>query len=377
MNDKLSIQDFVKEIVKSAGIPKKLAEELVSALPEVISEGLEKDGQVRISGLGTFRLKFVKERVGHNFKTGLNINIPAHNKLVFHPEKQMQEKVNEDFRFLTYKVLNEEAEPEKADANPKIESYSPAFDSDSTDEVFTAATPEPIPLASALSYEVNEPGGTPEPTAPEKTEAPLAPRRNKYFWVIPGVFLVIILLLVVFYFRTCRQEPVFEKTGDKSGSEQIIKASGPITGNSDSSLRDSSAEQAKEMPVPDEKISKEVNPSVSPPEKAVSNTGTSEATHYIVPEGQRLYQIARQEYQDPQLWALIYKANKDKIPDPDNLYAGIQLVIPALEGSPRHLTSNDSLEISKAYKMLYEYYSAKQDPRANNFLNVSKDFGIK
>ena len=72
---------------------------------------------------------------------------------------------------------------------------------------------------------------------------------------------------------------------------------------------------------------------------------------------------------------LIYKANQDKISDPDQLVEGSTLVIPPLEGTPNNLTRNDSLEISEGYRLLYDYYNANQNPAAENFrraVNVYK-----
>jgi nucleoid-associated protein YgaU len=48
-----------------------------------------------------------------------------------------------------------------------------------------------------------------------------------------------------------------------------------------------------------------------------------------VHEGDTLYSIARKAYGDGEKWDLIYRANKDKISNPDELPAGIRLVIPA------------------------------------------------
>ena len=48
-----------------------------------------------------------------------------------------------------------------------------------------------------------------------------------------------------------------------------------------------------------------------------------------VHEGDTLYNIARKVYGDGEKWDVIYNANKDKLSDPDELPAGVQLTIPA------------------------------------------------
>lgn len=55
-----------------------------------------------------------------------------------------------------------------------------------------------------------------------------------------------------------------------------------------------------------------------------------EATSYTVTEGENLFAIAarRKVYGDALLWPLIYKANRDQIKDPQQIYPGQRLTIP-------------------------------------------------
>ena len=77
--------------------------------------------------------------------------------------------------------------------------------------------------------------------------------------------------------------------------------------------------------------------------------------------------MAREEYGNPYLWVLIYRANLDKIPDPDMVISGREFIVPALEGTPEKLSRNDSLAISDGYRLVYEFYKSKGDPRASDF----------
>jgi len=49
------------------------------------------------------------------------------------------------------------------------------------------------------------------------------------------------------------------------------------------------------------------------------------------------------------------------------LLSGTELKIPALEGTPGNLTKNDSLQVSEGYRLVYEFYKAKGDPRVTDF----------
>jgi len=69
-----------------------------------------------------------------------------------------------------------------------------------------------------------------------------------------------------------------------------------------------------------------VAPRVAPP--AVSATPTT----YTVQKGDTLEKIAKKVYGDTKRWPKIYKANREAIKNPNKLYPGQRLTIPALPG---------------------------------------------
>jgi nucleoid-associated protein YgaU len=54
-----------------------------------------------------------------------------------------------------------------------------------------------------------------------------------------------------------------------------------------------------------------------------------EVRSYTVIAGDSLSKIAKREYGDAQKWRQIYEANRDQIKDPDLIYPGQVLTIPA------------------------------------------------
>lgn len=54
-------------------------------------------------------------------------------------------------------------------------------------------------------------------------------------------------------------------------------------------------------------------------------------TTYIVQKNDSLWKIARKEYNDANKWPLIYRANQDKLENPNLIYAGQELHIPQLK----------------------------------------------
>jgi hypothetical protein len=91
-------------------------------------------------------------------------------------------------------------------------------------------------------------------------------------------------------------------------------------------------------------------------------------------EGKHLFQLAREVYGNPYLWVLIYKANAEKITDPDNLISGKELIIPGLEGKPDKLTHADSLNVAEGYRLVSEFYRQKDDIRAKDFEKAFRRF---
>lgn len=63
--NKISVQDLVSVISKKHGITQKDAMTFVSVLFDVVSTGLETDRQVKIKGLGTFKVISPFERLSN------------------------------------------------------------------------------------------------------------------------------------------------------------------------------------------------------------------------------------------------------------------------------------------------------------------------
>jgi len=354
--EKLNTSDLIIAVAEKNGIAKTEAELLVKNFIELIEEGLEKDGTVKVKGLGTFKLKRVAGRVGRNLQTNEQVDIPPHNKVTFTPENELKDLVNKDYLYLTYKEAPEQKggapdEKQKETGAPKAEKEEEKPEEKKAEPEkpleSKADTPKPEP---EKKEEKPLPPPPPPPPKEEKKEEE-KPRRN-YLWIIPVVILVIAILAVIFYFRACND------TGDettKPPDEQIIK---PTEEPDDTEMAPADTVQPEEPEVapPEEPEAAEPEP-VSPEEELL----------YVLEPGNYLYQLAGQFYGDSLYWVLIYKANAAKIPDPEQVSEGGKLIIPPLEGTPGNLTRRDSMNLSEGYRMLYEYYMIEEDPRTSNF----------
>jgi integration host factor subunit alpha len=80
--------------VATSGIGAKESADIVNRYFEAIEEGLLRDREVKIMGLGTFILKHTAARAGRNPKTGKPAVIEARNSILFHPAKNVKAALN-------------------------------------------------------------------------------------------------------------------------------------------------------------------------------------------------------------------------------------------------------------------------------------------
>lgn len=84
--------ELVEQIAKQTST-KKEAQDLVENVICSIKKSLSKGKDVAISGLGIFKVKKTKARMGRNPKTGESIKIPAKKKVAFKAAKDLRESL--------------------------------------------------------------------------------------------------------------------------------------------------------------------------------------------------------------------------------------------------------------------------------------------
>jgi len=77
-----------------------------------------------------------------------------------------------------------------------------------------------------------------------------------------------------------------------------------------------------------------------------------------------LWGLAQKYYGDPYLWPYIYSFNRDEINNPNLLEAGAQIKIPALKNRPAKLSLEDKEELTKAYRVMYDYFNSRRSAKA-------------
>jgi nucleoid DNA-binding protein len=202
MNDNASGREIIELLVKHSGITKKLAAEILHVIPDIIEEGLKKDGEVRVKGLGTFRLKWVRGRMGRNPKTGKRVEIPSHNRVIFLPERSIKEYINRDYRLLGYKIIP------SAEKVTLVDEIIPEHE-----PLPQSTNPEPEPLPKYHQQTQFEPG----------PEQPTGKRR--VHWIVPVAVSVIIVLSLIFFFRNCYH---ISQQSEVSSHQSVVDNQRPV-----------------------------------------------------------------------------------------------------------------------------------------------------
>ena len=149
MDAKLNQSDLISLFAKGSNISVAKAESFIKNFFDLIIEGLEQDGIVKINGLGTFKVTDVASRGSVNVNTGEKIEIKGHRKLTFIPADALKEQVNLPFAMFEPVEVDETYQPDGADAGESDEA------ADASEPV--ADVPEPEPATPAI---VEEPAVT-------------------------------------------------------------------------------------------------------------------------------------------------------------------------------------------------------------------------
>jgi DNA-binding protein HU-beta len=75
------------------GISKKQAKTTLDEITALVVRELKREGTLRLAGLGIFRKRRTKARMGRNPATGAQIKIPARTRLRFTPAKALKDSV--------------------------------------------------------------------------------------------------------------------------------------------------------------------------------------------------------------------------------------------------------------------------------------------
>lgn len=192
--EKRTIQDIAAVLVAKNGLEKRSAEQFAQAFFAVISEGLERDGQVKVRGLGTFKIVEVGDRESVSVSTGERVLIQGHAKVTFTPDATMKELVNKPFSQFETVPLNEgvnfddmaspllstqrETAEAEEEAEVEAETEEAPIDAEAKPEADTVREPVAEPETEQMVETVSEPEPEPEPDPEPEPELESGPEQE-------------------------------------------------------------------------------------------------------------------------------------------------------------------------------------------------------
>ena len=164
--------DLTRDVIAKYGLDKEAAERFVQQMFAVLREGIEREKNVKVKSLGTFKITSVNARESVDVNTGERIVIEGRNKITFTPDVVLRDRVNSPFAQFETVVLNEgvdfsqtDSENDTADVTEEMENSSDVDEGVVTNE--TDAVLEKPTSTSEASVPVPED----TPSAPEKPVA--------------------------------------------------------------------------------------------------------------------------------------------------------------------------------------------------------------
>ena len=152
---KSAIQLITSALAKQHNLSADDAAAFVDAFFDIISSELKNGNQIKIKGLGTFKVQAVKPRESVNVNTGERVLIEGHDKISFTPDTVMKELVNKPFSQFETVVINDGVDTEELERIP-AEDSSDEVKSELDDDATTKNTSEEKLLVEEESTEVED-----------------------------------------------------------------------------------------------------------------------------------------------------------------------------------------------------------------------------
>lgn len=391
MADKLSWSELRRALAQRANISEKDANAFLTAFNAQLLEALKTEKQVKINGLGTFKLQAVAPRKSVDVTTGNEITIEGYNKVSFVPEagvKELVEKVEAgeavealdpiqklgaqadeivdilgDLGELPKEEKAEEPVEEAAPVEEPVIAEVPA-EEPKEEEPVVEEPKEEEPVAEKPKEEepviAEVPAEEPKEEEPKEEEQkeeeeqqeevePLivsekpAKKKNYFLRALLISFIILLILCVVGYFflrkQVCEWFDILKEKVEKI--ELFNKCSAPSE-----EVESAAAEDELVLEVPEEAAEQVVESDAPKAEVQKAKYEELLLTEEIT-EGSRLAWISRKYYGHPDYWPYLYDANRDRIDDPSNVPVGTQIRVPKLTKAQRDMTSSEYLRLKE------------------------------
>lgn len=349
-NRKISLQELTDTIAAQSGVTKRFTESFLRELVEVIQENLEKDGVVKVKGLGTFKLLWNEPRKSVDVSTGNTIVLPGYYKATFVADADVKEQINAPYAHLVTVMGAAEviSEVDVMSQESKVASQKSDFMSEAnksqevevSEEEGSLDYAEPKPECQEVK--VSEEAAV----ATNLHEASSVSISKKKWWVAVVVLILLCLLGAAgFYWRN-----ILIPQQNTLMPSQIKAPAVVVRVDTVDAVVADTINQA---------VKTEVDKVTSNKELTLDNYTYQDALNAPVREtvtvidGSRLTMVAYRAYGHKAFWVYVYDANRNVLSSPNAVEKGMQLVIPDL---PLSLVNPKSqLCIDKALQLAKQY----------------------
>ena len=383
MNAKITFVELVDLIAESTSTTKRVCELFLRELFSTVSQALIDGEEVKIKGVGTFKVIHTKPRKSVSVSTGDAIEISGHNKLTFTPDKSLSDAVNQPFAQFETVFLDDALTDERLEAIDK--EYPSLFDQEPLPEQHTESEekPSPIqpeeeqpvkaeePVAEEQPVEEGEPVDEPQPAVEEATAEPETPIEPAHETPVSRPMLVGIPID-----GPSQPVPEPEPVEEPDPNEYFYR---PAPRNAYSPT----PEQLESMPrkrglrfwglvalgvlvscLLGWLLLRGCSKAERSPETALaadSDTVALAEEEPIITETITtqvvLSTLAEKHYGSQWFWVYIYEENKDRIDDPDNVPPGTVVVIPPAE--KYGIDAKNPASLKKAQRLSWEILKDK------------------
>ena len=158
---KLTIQEIAKVLVEKSGLQQRDANQFATEMFAVILQRLQEGDQVKVKGLGTFKIISVEARESISVRTGERVVIEGHDKVSFTPDNMMKELVNKPFSQFETVVLNDGVAFSDMEEQPEEEPVETIETPIETPAETLVETPIETPVETPIETPVETPIETP------------------------------------------------------------------------------------------------------------------------------------------------------------------------------------------------------------------------
>lgn len=395
-DNKLNMNILRQAITDRTDASDKEAGLFLRVFAEQIVEGLKSGEQVKINGLGTFRLQEMSPRRSVNVNTGEAIVIPGYKRVVFSPEISIREMVENNGRIAAVNpnkqttpaatadeetlspieklgrqadeivdLLADLGQGPKAGKNAEVQEGTEVSEAEAAETVETAAERDVIQESAGEEKEEETEGAE---TAAEETKEEAAEEGTATEEVATDTK------------ETAEREEEAETKAEETGTEEVkpdpkkqekrfnfwrdtlicvacliaILAGGffflryelgswidGIAAGREQTAADTIA--AQPLPVTSDTLVIPVSTKTME-QSPTRPTYESFITTEEIREGSRLTWLAYRYYGNKALWVYIYDANKDHLDNPNNIQVGTPIRIPELTEAQRDTTLDATRE---------------------------------